>query len=133
MGCKRSLFYYIYNMQTDIIPLGKHGIDFVAILKYRTTEEGGRKTPVFKIDSIYKCYGPQVKFYFSEKQTSGAQMFIDKEIVYPGDTVTAKIIMLSTEFFKNKLEIGMGFEFREGGKITGTGQITKIVNENLTK
>ncbi len=90
-------------MRADIIPLGESGIDFVAILKYKTTEEGGRSTPVFKNDSIYKCYRPQVKFYFSERQTSGAQMFIDKEIVHPGDVANAEITMLCPEIFKNKL------------------------------
>jgi hypothetical protein len=34
--------------------------DFIAELKYRITEEGGRKTPVFKTG-----YRPQVKFPFS--------------------------------------------------------------------
>jgi hypothetical protein len=50
-------------------------VDFIAELKYLTTEEGGRKTPV------HSGYRPQVKFCFTEMQTSGQQTFIDKEIV----------------------------------------------------
>jgi translation elongation factor EF-Tu-like GTPase len=69
--------------------------DFIAELKYRTTEEGGRKTPVFKTD-----YRPQVKFPFSNMQTSGQQTFLDKDIVYPGDTVTAEIAIIATDFSK---------------------------------
>lgn len=102
--------------------------DFIAILKYRTTEEGGRRTPVFRTG-----YRPQVKFEFSEMQTSGQQTFIDKDIVYPGDTATAEIKIISVDFFKNCLEEGMKFEFREGDRTIGTGQIIKILNENLKR
>lgn len=51
--------------------------DFIAILYYKATNEGGRKTPV------QYGYRPQVKFDFDEMQTSGQQTFIDKDIVYP--------------------------------------------------
>jgi hypothetical protein len=47
--------------------------DFVATLTYRTSDQGGRTTPVFKTG-----YRPQVKFAFSDMQTSGQQTFIDK-------------------------------------------------------
>lgn len=66
-------------------------------------------------------------------QTSGRQIFIDKEIVYPGEVVKAEIKIIATEFFQNRLEEGMNFDFREGHKIIGTGQIIKIVNETLKK
>ena len=52
--------------------------DFIAMLKYRTTAEGGRKTPA---SSLYR---PQIKFEFSEMRTSGQQRFLDKEIVFLG-------------------------------------------------
>lgn len=102
-------------------------VDFVAELKYRTTEQGGRKTPA------HSGYRPQVKFDFTEMQTSGQQIFLDKEIVYPGDTVNAKIRILSVDYFTNKLTQGMQFEFREGDKIIGTGYIKQIINEKLKK
>lgn len=63
--------------------------DFIAELKYKTTEDGGRKTPAFS------GYRPQVKFPFSEMQTSGQQKFIDKKSVNPGDTVNAEVSILS--------------------------------------
>ncbi len=102
-------------------------VDFIAILKYNTTEEGGRETPAFT------GYRPQIKFDFSEKQTSGEQKFIDKAIVYPGDSVSAEIRLLSSEFFQNKLCEGMNFDFREGNRIIGNGTITKMLNENLVR
>lgn len=105
----------------------KKNPDFIARLKYYTTEQGGRKTHVIS------GYRPQVKFDFTEMQTSGQQIFLDKEIVYPGDTVTAEIAIISTEFFKNKLSIGQSFDFREGSRIIGTGEIIEIKNKDLLK
>ncbi|WP_185117501.1 hypothetical protein [Dysgonomonas sp. Marseille-P4361] len=99
--------------------------DFIATLKYRTTEEGGRKTPA------HSGYRPQIRFDFEEMQTSGQQIFIDRNIVFPGDTVNAEIEIISTELFENRLKEGMPFEFREGGTVIGTGKIKHIVNKKL--
>lgn len=99
--------------------------DFIAVLKYRTTEEGGRNTPALS------SYRPQIKFPFSEMQTSGQQTFLDKEVVNPGDEVEAEIAIVSVDFFQNQLTEGMEFEFREGSRIIGTGRIKKIINERL--
>ena len=101
--------------------------DFIALLKYRTTEEGGRKT------AAASKYRPQVKFAFSEKQTSGQQTFLDKELVYPGETVLAEIKIVSPDFFKKSLIEGMTFEFREGDRIIGTVELIKIINPDLKK
>ena len=55
--------------------------DFMAQLKYRTTEQGGKQTPA------KSGYRPHIKFDFIEIHTSGQQTFIDKEAVFPGETV----------------------------------------------
>jgi hypothetical protein len=102
-------------------------VDFIAELQYLTTEQGGRKTPA------HSGYRPQVKFDFAEMQTSGQQTFIDKETVYPGDKVDAKIKILSADYFTDCLTEGMNFEFREGATLIGTGQIKYIVNDKLEK
>jgi len=99
--------------------------DFIAELYYRTKAEGGRSTPV------WSKYRPQIKFPFSDMQTSGQQMFIDKETVHPGDTVTAEITIISTEPFRNMLYPGIEFEFREGLRVIGIGKILEIVNKEL--
>lgn len=101
--------------------------DFVAELKYRTTEQGGRSTPAFS------KYRPQIKFDFDEMQTSGEQIFIDKDEVFPGESVKAKIRILGVDFFRNRLEEGMEFEFLEGSRIIGTGKILIILNEEFRK
>lgn len=103
-------------------------VDFIAELQYLTTEQGGRNTPVFATG-----YRPQIKFDFNEMQTSGQLTIIDKEIVYPGDKVEAKIKILSPDYFANCLTEGMNFEFREGSKVIGTGEIKYIVNDKLEK
>ena len=112
------LSYYQQQLQTA---------DFVAELKYLTAEEGGRKTPAFS------GYRPQIKFEFAERQTSGQQTFLNKDTVYPGDTVEAAIKIISVEYFENTLTEGMSFDFREGSKVIGTGKITGILNTKLEK
>jgi translation elongation factor EF-Tu-like GTPase len=101
--------------------------DFIAILEYRTTADGGRKTPAGS------GYRSQVKFPFSEMQTSGRQKFIDKEVTYPGETVKAYIKLLSPHFFEKSLEEGMKFEVREGHHVTSVGTIITILNIDLKK
>jgi hypothetical protein len=101
--------------------------DFIAKLTYRTTEQGGRQTPA------KSGYRPQVKFAFTEMQTSGQQTFIDRETVFPGETVDAKIKILSPDYFAGCLSEGMEFEFREGPTTIGTGEIKYIVNDKLEK
>jgi translation elongation factor EF-Tu-like GTPase len=99
--------------------------DFIALLKYYTAEEGGRRTPV------KSGYRPQAIFDFEEMRTSGKQVFIDKDIVYPSDTVNAEITMASPTIFKGRLSGGMTFKFSEGSGIIGTGEIIDILNREL--
>jgi len=101
--------------------------DFIAELKYLTTEEGGRRAPA------NSGYRPHVKFPFSKMMTSGEQTFIGKDSVKPGETVKAEIMILSPQFFENMLEIGMQFEVGEGNRIVATGKLIEILNTNLIK
>ncbi|WP_114790424.1 hypothetical protein U0035_14190 [Niabella yanshanensis] len=102
-------------------------IDFLADLKYLDTSEGGRKTPAFS------KYRPQIKFGFDDMQTSGEQTFINKTVVNPGEEVEASIRIIAVDHFKNRLQEGMAFEFREGPRIIGTGAIVQLLNEKLRK
>ncbi|MFD0765637.1 hypothetical protein ACFQZI_12305 [Mucilaginibacter lutimaris] len=101
--------------------------DFIAEVKYLTTEEGGRKTPAFS------GYRPHLKFPMKDYLTSGQQKFLDAEIVYPGGRVKAEIAMIATDIFAGLLEPGMHFEFGEGPHIIGTGIILEIINPILLK
>lgn len=99
--------------------------DFVAEVIYLTTVEGGRH------GYAASGYRPHVKFAFSDYLTSGQQTFLDREIVYPGEKVTAAIKILSVDFFRQSLLEGMTFEVCEGPRIVGTGKIIQVVNETL--
>ena len=125
--CNQSDFDKIVEAFLDFYNQEFKKVDFIAELTYFTTKQSGRKTPATS------GYRPQVKFDFTEKQTSGQQTFIDKEIVYPGDKVLAKIKVLSPNFFADNLEEGMKFEFREGATIIGTGELKNIINDRLEK
>jgi hypothetical protein len=113
-------YFYDNKLQVD-----KGEADFIATLTYLTTEQGGRQTPVFS------GYRPHVKFEFAEMQTSGQQTFIDRKIIYPGDTVEVEIKILSVDYFAGQLNEKMKFDFREGSRIIGTGQIKHIINGRL--
>lgn len=99
--------------------------DFIATLRYRTAEEGGRAMPA------HSGYRPQIKFGFEEMQTSGQQVFIGKDTVRPGEAVTAEITMVSPHIFYGRLSCGMYFEFREGARVIGTGEIIELLNVEL--
>ena len=98
---------------------------FIAELVYRSTENGGRKS------AAHNGYRPQVKFEFTENQTSGIQKFIGKDSVFPGEKVLAEITVLSPHFFEGKLEVGMEFTFNEGSVVIGSGKVTEILCGNL--
>jgi Elongation factor Tu C-terminal domain len=117
-----AAYEYFHNNKLQV---DKGEADFIAVLTYLTTEQGGRQTPAFS------GYRPQVKFDFSEMQTSGQQRFIDRQIVYPGDTVEAEIKIISVNYFAGQLKEKMSFEFREDSTVIGTGQIKHILNDKL--
>ncbi len=106
---------------------GRQHPDFIATLKYLKSEQGGRKKPISKVG-----YRPLVKFPEYIISTTSEQLFLDKEVVFPGDTVEAEMTILYIEYFQNKLFVGQTFEIREGQThVIGTGQIKKIINKNL--
>ncbi|RYD55656.1 MAG: hypothetical protein EOP56_15165 [Sphingobacteriales bacterium] len=123
-GGEIEAFAYDY-FHSNKLQIDKGGADFIATLTYLTTEKGGRQTPALS------GYRPQIKFDFSEIQTSGQQTFIDRKMVYPGDSVEAEIKIIAAEYFNGQLKEKMKFDFREGSRIIGTGQIKHIVNKEL--
>jgi uncharacterized protein YrzB (UPF0473 family) len=115
-------YEYFHNNKFQV---DKGEADFIATLTYLTTQQGGRQAPV---SSNYRS---QVQFEFAEMQTSGQQTFIDRKIVYPGDTVEAEIKIISVDYFAGQLKEKMSFAIKEGSTIIGTGQIKNIINDKL--
>lgn len=100
--------------------------DFKANLVFKTSEEGGRNTPVFS------GYRPHIEFdNYPEYLTSGSQTYLNKVKVLPGDTVEAKIKILGTEYFSRRLYVDKGFKFCEGQRTIGIGKIIEVYNEQL--
>ncbi|MES1221408.1 MAG: hypothetical protein ABUT20_38260 [Bacteroidota bacterium] len=113
------------NQIVNIDKVKKSDPDFIAKVTYLTTEEGGR------IGYAASGYRPHVKFDGREYLTSGEQLFVDKEKVFPGDTVRAEIRILSVDFFKNYLFVGQHFEVAEASHLVGHGEIIEIINPDL--
>jgi hypothetical protein len=99
--------------------------DFVAKVTYLTTDEGG------KLRHVISGYRPHIKFDGRKEFTSGEQLFIDKEKVYPGDTAIAEIRIAGNDFFKNYLFVGLHFEIAEASHLVGHGAIIEIINKSL--
>lgn len=102
-------------------------MDFLAELYFISTENGGRKTPA------KNGYRPHIKFDFEEMMTSGQQIYVNKDLVFPGDSVIAEMNILSRPYFEGKLDVGMNFNFYEGPNLIGHGKILEIVNQSLIK
>jgi len=109
----------------NIDKVNKGQPDFVAKISYLTTEEGGRK------GYATSGYRSQVKFPGKRNLTSGEQLFVDKEKVFPGETVTAEIRILSKDIFKNYLFAGQHFEVVEAAHLVGHGEIIEVINHDL--
>ena len=103
----------------------KNGPDFIATLKYSTSENGGRKT------AAHSGYRPMIKFPFSPMHTSGQQIFIGRDQVSPGESIDAEITLVSVPYFAGQLFEGLEFIFTEGSTIIGTGIIKTILNTQL--
>ena len=79
-------------------------------------EEGGRHTP------FMTNYRPQ--FFFRTADVTGSVVLPkDKEMVIPGDSVTADVELITPV----AMEPGLRFALREGGKTVGAGVVSKII------
>jgi translation elongation factor EF-Tu-like GTPase len=94
---------------------------FIALLNFISEKEGGRKTP------ISSGYRTGIKFTFQSETILGEHHFIEADLVFSGDTVTAEIIMMDIEKLNGKLYNGLDFDFYEGEILMGKGVITKIL------
>jgi hypothetical protein len=116
------------NIHTNMYLGGRKKPDFVAILNYMTSEQGGRKT------AAHSKYRPLIEFPGLLPLTSGEQIFLDRQFVNPGETVNAEITIVSVDDFKNKLFVGQSFIVCEiPGHTLATGEIVKIVNGDLDR
>lgn len=101
--------------------------DFVAKVRFVTTEEGGRK------GFAATGYRPTFKLLDQTEMTSAKQKFRGTDQVQPGQEVISEIRIIWVEAFEQKLSVGTDFELREGSRTVAKGEIIEVINERLRK
>lgn len=95
--------------------------DIEAEITFLTTEEGGKKQPVFS------GYRPQ--FFVEGQDFVVVHEFFDVvEPVYPGQTAMAYLSFTYPEYLIKVLHVGKEFLIREGQKVVARGKVTKILD-----
>lgn len=93
---------------------------FKATLTYLATKDGGIVTPV---SSGFRTI---IKFPYNEKEFIASQTFLETELVFPGDTVIADVILLEAQEMLEKIYKGMDFELIINSGTIGSGVVTDI-------
>jgi len=100
--------------------------DVEALVTYLSTEDGGRKS------AMYEGFSPN-HLVRDDYLTSGRHEFLDKDVVYPGDTVRVNVWFITPGVYPNTLWVGREISVQEAGHVIGTAGITKIYNKVLEK
>jgi translation elongation factor EF-Tu-like GTPase len=103
---------------------GMHWHVIEARIRYRTSEEGGRKGIV--------ANGYRGQFYYDGEDHDGFQYFPDTDPsgnVELGREVRAFVQfaeVLWDQIHKQHLQVGKAFEIREGRRVVGEGTVTRL-------
>jgi translation elongation factor EF-Tu-like GTPase len=102
--------------------------DFIAKIRFLTTEEGGRLGPV------KSGYRPDHNFGL-RGEINGAQHDYGNEDIWValGETVSARLSLVAPRYQRGRLYSGMGFTIQEGSKLVGRGSVVEILNPDLTQ
>jgi translation elongation factor EF-Tu-like GTPase len=96
-----------------------HDPDVEAEITFLRTDEGGRKG--------YVLTGYRPQFFYKGEDHVAVQEFVDKERVYPGETVRVRLYLLHPELLCDTLRVDDCFEIREGLRTVARGKITTIL------
>ena len=116
----------VYQL-TYISSKNRGQLDFIADLTFLTTEEGGRK------GHVLSGYRAQIQFEEGGESTSSEQLFVNKDKVYAGDSVSAELRILRHDVFKGVLYEGQEFKLKEADKVIAKGKINQVINQELRK
>lgn len=94
---------------------------FTALLTFASETESTKSTPVSS------GYRSKIKFDFEQSEFMAMQDFLEIELVFPGDVVTAEITLFNAESIVEKLYRGQDFDFFEGENKIGFGVITSLL------
>jgi len=100
----------------------KIAYNFTATLSLLSTNQGGRKKPVFN------HYRPSFSFG-SKQHYSGEIIFPHSDELQPGHSTTAKVKLLPSRHINEHLKPGGMFKIFEGEKVVGMGFINTIDDE----
>ena len=89
-----------------------------AKIYFLSSEEGGRKTPIFS--------GYRPALYFGEQQTDGAITLTSSDRAVPGTECEVVIKLLHPEHLGDALKPMATFEAKEGSRLVGRGQVLCI-------
>ncbi|MGQ8367280.1 hypothetical protein [Glaciecola sp. 1036] len=99
--------------------------DISVDLKFLSTSDGGRKTPVFS------SYRGKHDFGLEEVLLDAVHEYVGTNQIMPGQSAYAYFTFLSPELLNGKLTEGFKFKVQEGNKIVATGKVSKIFNNAL--
>ncbi|HEX8562171.1 MAG TPA: hypothetical protein VF676_04245 [Flavobacterium sp.] len=94
---------------------------FLALLTFAPDDQGSR-TPA---SSGHRA---ELKFSFAQTLVMSSLNFVDVELVFPGDTVSAEITLLNADAVVESIYEGMDFELIQGSVSIGTGVIKKLLS-----
>jgi len=93
---------------------------FKAMLTYNPIEDGGIATP------ISSGFRSAVRFPFNNQDFIANQTFLDTDLVFPGDTVSADIILVDSKDALKNIYNGLNFDVLLNSNIIGSGVITQL-------
>ncbi len=105
----------------------KRAPDIEAEIFALPTNQGGRSTPMFS------GYRPNHNFGVEGMLNDATHEYSENGLLTPGESGKANMWVHVPEYQKGRLFIGMEFTVQEGGRLVGTGKITKVFNESLLK
>ena len=92
-----------------------------AQIRFLSTEEGGRETPV------RSGYRGQFHYKGEEEGWDAVQEYTGKEWVAPGETVSARLVFVSEKPHCKKLVENLPFQIQEGNRVVGLGVVIKVL------
>jgi len=100
--------------------------DAEAEVTFFLPEDGG------KANAVRSGYRPGHQL-LENYLTSGHHEYIDKDEVWPGETVVAKIWFITPEAYPGCLWIGREVRVHEGSRLVGHAKIIKVFNKLLER
>jgi translation elongation factor EF-Tu-like GTPase len=101
--------------------------DAMVTLHFRS--KGGRQTICRPAAGAYRA---PCDFGRDDALNDAMFVFMDKELVAPGEAVSARMRLLHPELQTGRLYDGMEFAIHEGGRIVGRGTINRVVRTVLS-